>query len=132
MQHIKAIPNPDNIRAGNLRKPYSVPMLQSFGSVSELTQSGTGSGADGGADPTKQMMSDRNLKENIVRIGDHPLGIGLYLFDYVQEYLKLCGHGRKFGVMADEVEKVMPSAVSTGRNGYKAVNYEMLGINLAV
>ena len=117
---------------GLKKMPYSMPVLQVFGTVKDLTQSGQGTGTDGGADPTMLMPSDRNLKENIIRIGEHPLGIGLYLFDYIQEYRKQCGYGRKFGVMADEVEKVMPSAVSTGRNGYKTVNYKMLGINLAV
>jgi len=116
---------------GLKKMPYSMPVLQIFGTVKDLTQSGNGTGTDGGSG-TMQMQSDRNLKENIVRIGEHPLGIGLYLFDFIQEYRKQCGHGRKFGVMADEVEKVMPSAVGTGRNGYKTVNYGMLGITLAV
>lgn len=132
MRHIKTIPNPDNVYAENLRKSYSAPVLRFFGSVSELTQNGNGTGTDGGTTPGMTMQSDRNLKENIVRIGEHPLGLGLYLFDYRQEHREQCGYGRKFGVMADEVEMVMPSAVSTGRNGYKTVNYGMLGINLAV
>lgn len=131
MKHRRTISNPDKVCADNLKKYYSAPVLQFFGSVNELTKGGTGTGVDGGP-PGMSMMSDRNLKENIVRIGEHPLGIGIYLFDYIQEHRKQCGYGRKFGVMADEVEKVMPSAVSTGRNGYKAVNYGMLGINLAV
>ena len=42
-------------------------------------------------------------KNNVVRIGTHPLGLGLYLFDYKPEYQDRCGQGRQFGVMADEV-----------------------------
>jgi hypothetical protein len=76
--------------------------------------------------------SDRITKENIVRIGMHPLGIGLYLFDYKPEYRGLSGQGRQFGVMADEVETVMPEAVSLHADGYKMVNYAMLGISQAI
>ena len=32
--------------------------------------------------------------------------------------------------MADEVEKVMPNAVSIGENGYKQVDYNQLNIQL--
>ncbi len=73
--------------------------------------------------------SDRNVKENIVRIGEHPLGIGLYLFDYKPAFRDQWGHGRQFGVMAQEVETVMPAAVCTHPDGYKMVDYAMLGIS---
>ena len=72
--------------------------------------------------------SDSSIKENIVRIGDHPRGIGLYLFDYKPEYRDVWGHGRQFGVMAQEVETVLPEAVIMHPDGYKMVNYTMLGI----
>jgi len=75
-----------------------------------------------------RMPSDRLTKESIVRIGRHPLGIGLYLFDYKPEFRDLHGHGRQFGVMADEVEAVMPCAVSVHPHGYKVVDYAMLGV----
>ena len=76
--------------------------------------------------------SDRSIKENIVRIGDHPLGIGLYLFEFKVRFRATWGHGRQFGVMADEVETVMPAAVSNHPDGYKMVDYAMLGISRAV
>ena len=72
-------------------------------------------------------MSDRRAKQNIVRIGDHPLGVGLYLFDYKPEFRDAWGHGRQLGVMADEVEQVMPHAVSAHADGYRRVDYAMLG-----
>ena len=75
--------------------------------------------------------SDIRLKKNIDRIGDHPQGFGLYLFDYKPEFSELYGSGRQFGVMAQEVEAVMPDAVVTYPDGYKRVNYAMLGINLS-
>ena len=113
-----------------IRLRYQVPSLTIFGSVKELTLNGSGSGADGDIDPTMTMVSDPVLKENIVRIGDHSAGVGLYLFDYKAEFRDSCGRGRKFGVMADEVERIMPEAVSIGANGYRQVNYGMLGIVL--
>jgi len=51
---------------------YASPTLKLFGSVSQLTKSGEGSGTDGGTVPTMLMKSDRLAKENIVRIGTHP------------------------------------------------------------
>jgi hypothetical protein len=74
-------------------------------------------GALGGA----AIASDRRLKKNIKRIGTHVLGIGLYTWDYLW--------GQPFsGVMADEVEQVMPEAIVMHPSGFKMVNYEMLGL----
>ena len=103
-----------------------------FGSVRELTRSGTGSTGEGGSGkgPVKTVTSDPALKESVVRVGEHPAGFGLYLFDYKSEVRDSCGHGRMFGVMADEVDAIMPDAVSIGDNGYRQVDYEMLGIAL--
>ncbi len=64
------------------------------------------------------ISSDRRLKSNIVRVGTHPLGIGIYEYDIRGE--------RQRGVMADEVLEVMPEAVLTGDDGYMMVNYGML------
>ena len=73
-------------------------------------------GALGGAGITK--YSDRRLKSNIVRIGTHPLGIGIYEYDI--------DGSRQRGVMADEVLTVLPEAVLTGDDGYMMVNYGVL------
>lgn len=64
------------------------------------------------------MLSDRRLKSNIKRISTHRLGIGIY--DYDLDGL------RQRGVMADELEQVLPFAVATLPSGYKAVHYWML------
>lgn len=64
--------------------------------------------------------SDVRLKSNIVRVGTHPLGIGIYDYDIFGE--------RTRGVMAHEVETVMPDAVVTMSNGFKAVNYGALNV----
>lgn len=106
---------------------YSTPELRVYGAVSKLTQGNSGGAVDVGT-PTK-VKSERRVKENIVKVGVHPLGIGLYLFDYLPEYREQWGHGRRFGVMADEVETVMPAAVSIHADGYKQVDYGLLGIS---
>jgi hypothetical protein len=71
--------------------------------------------------------SDPVLKENALRIGEHPAGFGIYLFNYKTEYSEF-GMGRQFGVMADEVEQIVPAAVTVGAHGYRTVNYALLGI----
>ena len=71
-----------------------------------------------GSIPGLFAMSDRRLKSNIVRVGTHPLGIGIYEYDIFGE--------RQRGVMADEVESVLPEAVAIHPSGYKMVNYGML------
>ena len=86
----------------------------------------------GQAGTNRKPASERRVKEDIVRIGDHPLGFGLYLFDYRPEHRAQWGHGRQFGVMIDEVEIVMPEAVSMHPDGYKRVDYAMLGISRSI
>jgi hypothetical protein len=102
--------------------------------VRTLTQagpSGPSEGQSGHTDKKPNTPSDRRVKERVVRIGDHPLGIGLYLFDYRVEFRDEWGHGRQFGVMADEVATVTPEAVSVHESGYKVVDYALLGISRA-
>lgn len=66
-----------------------------------------------------QQWSDRRLKTNVVRIGTHPLGIPRYLWTYLWGEVGT-------GVMADELQAVMPEAVGT-IGGYQYVNYELIG-----
>jgi hypothetical protein len=63
-------------------------------------------------------FSDRRLKSNIVQVGTHPLGIGIYEYD-------IFGN-RERGVMADEVATVMPDAIVPHESGYMMVNYGKL------
>jgi len=108
------------------KKPYRAPVLTVYGSVKELT----GNLSAGANTDTNNMMitqSDPALKENVVRVGEHPAGFGLYLFDYKPEFIDF-GAGRQFGVMADEVERIVPEAVTVGAHGYRTVNYNLLGI----
>jgi Chaperone of endosialidase len=111
------------------RTPYKPPALRDFGKLHLLTQGSAGKMGDGGTGMHNR-VSDRRCKHRIVRAGTHPLGIGLYLFDYKPEFHAAWGRGRQFGVMADEVESILPRAVSVPADGYKRVNYTMLGIDL--
>ena len=74
-------------------------------------------GAIGGAAATAA-ASDIRLKSKIVRVGTHPLGIGIYEYD-------IDGR-RERGVIAQEVERVLPSAVIEHPDGYKMVDYGAL------
>lgn len=65
------------------------------------------------------LFSDERLKEDIRRVGKTDDGLGVYLFRYK-------GHPTvHMGVMAQEVERVKPEAVST-IGGYLAVDYGAL------
>lgn len=111
------------------KKAYQAPRVVSYGALRTFTRASTsGSAENSQGTGVMKPGSDRRVKEKVVRIGNHPLGIGLYLFDYRPEFRNLWGHDRKLGVMADEVEAVMPEAVSVHANGYKVVDYTMLGI----
>ena len=117
------------------RKSYAAPSLVIYGRVGSLTQGGSGANFEGWPGlclnrpgMTYRPCSERRIKENIVRIGDHALGFGLYLFDYRPEFQARWGRGRQFGVMIDEVETVVPAAVFMHSDGYKRVDYAALGI----
>ena len=115
---------------------YLSPALVCYGRVGELTQGGCSRGTEAGGPtsktPKSNNCSDPRAKENIVRIGTHPFGIGLYLFDYKAEFQVQWGYGRQFGVMADEVAAVMPEAVCEHADGYRMVNYAMLGVEHSI
>ena len=63
-------------------------------------------------------FSDQRLKSNIVKVGEHPLGIGVYEYDIEGR--------RERGVMAQEVLAVKPSAVHHRPDGYMMVDYGAL------
>jgi hypothetical protein len=75
-------------------------------------------GAAGGFAPLLAGLSDRRLKSNIVKVGEHPLGIGIYEYDIEDR--------RERGVMAQEVLAVKPSAVYHRPDGYMMVDYGAL------
>lgn len=92
-------------------------------------QSSTSSGGGGGllgalgfglqAAPLMGSFSDRRLKEDIRRVGETDDGLAIYTYRYKG------GDTYHMGVMAQDVEKVKPDAVSEF-HGYKAVDYGRL------
>jgi len=71
-------------------------------------------------------FSDINLKENIKKVGSLDNGLNLYSYNYKEGYD--LPEGKQVGVMAQEVEKIIPEAVVNMPNGFKGVNYALLGV----
>jgi hypothetical protein len=59
----------------------------------------------------------------MVPLGRLDNGIGVYRFRYRGN-----DHTRYVGVMAQEVQTIVPNAVSRRRDGYLLVDYDMLGL----
>jgi hypothetical protein len=77
---------------------------------------GGGGGGGGGR------RSDIALKHDVVLLGHLANGLGYYRFSYL-------GSSKAYvGVIAQEVQRVMPAAVTRGQDGYLRVYYEKLGL----
>jgi len=83
---------------------------------------GGGGGFRGGGGGGRR--SDIELKHDVVLLGHLANGLGYYRFSYL-------GSSKPYvGVIAQEVERLMPEAVIRGRDGYLRVYYEQLGLKL--
>ena len=81
---------------------------------------GGGGGGRGGGGGGRR--SDIALKHDIVLLGHLGNGLGYYRFSYN-------GDDRAYvGVMAQEVQAVVPKAVVRGQDGYLRVYYDKLGV----
>ena len=87
-------------------------------------------------DITAFYSSDKSLKENVKNI-ENPLEkvsqINGVTFDWTEDYIKENGGEDKYfvrkndvGVIAQEVEKVLPEVVATRKDGIKAVKYDRI------
>ena len=84
---------------------------------------GGGGGFRGGGGGGRR--SDMALKHDIVLLGHLSSGLGYYRFSYI-------GSDKAYvGVMAQEVEQVIPNAVRRGSDGYLRVHYEKLGLKFS-
>jgi len=81
-------------------------------------------GVNIGFDPNALVASDIRLKRDIVKVGSLPSGLALYRYRY------LWSDTQYVGVMAQEVQRVMPQAVVRGADGWLRVNYGKLGTRL--
>jgi hypothetical protein len=84
----------------------------------------------GKADIIAYHSSDERLKENIKPIDnatDKVKQIGGYTFDWKSDIENITSRsGNDIGLIAQEVEKVIPQVVTTRSNGYKGVDYQKL------
>jgi hypothetical protein len=82
-----------------------------------------------GGDVTASASSDKRLKTNITKI-ENPLvkldKINGYTFDWIPTKDVHSNVGRDIGVIAQEIEEVLPEITVTRDNGYKAVKYEKI------
>jgi hypothetical protein len=120
-QHPESV-RPGGTHAPTTKAPYVTPCLMKYGAVALITGSKSATSlvdTMGGA-AGNMLPSDRRLKRGIVRIGSTAHGLNLYEYDI--------GGRRERGVIADEVERVMPMAVSVGADGYRRVDYALLGV----
>jgi len=99
----------------------------------QAAQQGLNSGLMGlggtlGAAALMAPASDMRMKENIEQVGKLANGLNVYTYEYKPEFRDdpFAGHGKHIGVMAQEVEEIMPEAVITRPDGYKMVNYGVL------
>ena len=101
-------------------------------SVGTIAASGTisGTAVTMTGDITSNTSSDIALKENIINI-PNPLEkiskIGGYMFDWKDHgYEDVHGKGHDTGIIAQEIEAILPEIVNTRETGIKAVNYMKL------
>ena len=98
-----------------MKKPYTEPAVLKRDSLATIAATPSISGP---------APSDARLKTAIVPAGTTSSGFNLYDFSYI-------GQPEVWrGVMAQEVLKTHPEAVSTGSNGFLAVDYGMLGLKM--
>ena len=81
---------------------------------------------DLGAQAATAYFSDPKLKTNIKPAGTKN-GFNLFTWTWNDAANALGLYGKSSGVMADEVQQLMPEAITTER-GYMKVNYDMIGV----
>ena len=96
------------------------PTMQWMGALGGMVNSAGGAKDIASA---AMMLSDKRVKKDIKRIGETSKGFPLYLFRYLWD---VANESPRIGVMAQDVEQVMPEAVITRPDGVKTVNYAMV------
>ena len=87
-------------------------------------QRGLGNAASAAAIYQTLQMSDARLKTNIKKVGKLPSGLNVYSWDWVDGAVKLGADAKHtVGVLAQEVKKVIPEAVTKFADGYYRVDY---------
>ena len=117
--------------SGSLIRFGSNMYLTHNSSASTLNLTGASSGGftcDG--DITAFKSSDKRLKDNIIKI-ENPIEKIKKIGGYNFEWNKLgeehtINKGNDVGIIAQEIEEILPEATTTRDNGYKAVQYEKI------
>jgi hypothetical protein len=110
-----------------LQAGLGTPLISTSGTSSERGLSGTEFGqAAAGIGTLVGLFSDERLKENIQKIGESKNGHNLYIWNWNDKAKDLGIDSPTIGVIAQEVMKYMPEAVSKDASGYYKVNYGVL------
>ena len=96
-----------------------------FGGAGSLLGGVTGGATDIVTELIKK-ISDVSLKTNIEPVGKLPNGINLYTWDWTEKGKELAGDTPTYGVLAQEVQQIIPEAVTRGEHGYLTVDYSKL------
>lgn len=97
--------------------------------VGNITNSTTDGRIDASNDIVAYSTSDIRLKDNIKTIDkalDKVNSIQGIEFDWIEKEEVHGNSGHDIGVIAQEIEKILPDVVTTRDNGYKAVKYEKI------
>jgi hypothetical protein len=114
--------------------PQQIGLLQAGMGTPLISQTTTGQQKTGTGDilgtaaqlAGMYFMSDEKLKENIKPIGKSKNGHNVYTWDWNDKAKELGVNDPTTGVIAQEVIKYMPKAVTKNANGYYMVNYGVL------
>ena len=97
--------------------------------VGNITNSATDGRIDASNDVVAFSTSDIRLKDNIKTIDkalDKVNSIQGIEFDWIEKEEVHGNKGHDIGVIAQEIEKILPDVVTTRDSGYKAVKYEKI------
>ena len=97
--------------------------------VGNISNSATDGRIDASNDIVAYSTSDIRLKDNIKSIDkalDKVNSIQGIEFDWIEKEEVHGNSGHDVGVIAQEIEKILPDVVTTRDNGYKAVKYEKI------
>ena len=101
----------------------AIPQTGGSTSTSSAVSESSNEGIGGTLAALAAAFSDRRLKENIEKVGEEN-GFNIYEFNYKHNPDK-----RFRGVMAQEVQEIMPEAVGESK-GFLTVNYDLIGVEM--
>ena len=115
----------DVLRRMILKSAFVTPIVASFAmaglTVDAAAQCTTNTTCSGPI-----IKSDQSVKKDVVRIGTHRLGFGIYCFSY------LWSEDKYIGVLAQEVNQVRPDAVVVDPDRFLGVDYSAIGMKMAL